>query len=485
MSLFRGFLQVRRISRALCTSAILRDPGGYLPESYKCSDAWNKRLESSIIQKIELDDFFFEMDQQYKSDQLISAVDVDLFANKITTEEYLEELEELAHRLRKSPATHATLPSTGHAIIRALIDLKRTDILLRVLNDRFNYGIFTDNYLSNILMDMFLEEGNFRDAAKIASLHMIEEDFGGPTTTLYALLSCLKYIENPTSEPWEEVEVLEEKKKSKEETKIRVKYLRQPGFDDHFDLTEPWHIVGKTLALGSLHLKSMDEVLQRSTRLLGWALYDKWEKVENILRIVEDKKLPISSDVLGKLAALVESKLKVIEGSPDKTLPKPKLKRAYGMNLDKEGVAALYARLNIPDYGKIIPSVKATLDSNKIVSVDAPLIPKVEELLKKAITENASMEVTNQIQLYQDWEQIRNQTLLDQVQRVKNEKRLQEIEEQKKELTEREETIFFFENEEEWMLRQPPAVREYKMRWRGKYRPPKTKEDDTYVPPML
>jgi small subunit ribosomal protein S27 len=264
-----------------------------------------------------------------------------------------------------------------------------------------------------------------------------------------------------------------------------VNYLRQPGFDDHFDLTDPWHIVGKTLALVSLQLKGSDEVLQRSVELLGWALYDKWEKVENMLRIAEEKKLPIASEVLTRLAALVETKLKVIEDSPDKTLPKPKLKRTYGMNLDKEGVAWLYAKLNLPDYGKIVPSVKATLDRNKLTSVDAPLIPKVEELLKKAIAENASKEVSNQVQLYQEWEKIRSETLLDQVQRAKNDKRLQEIEEQKRELAEREETIFFFDNEEEWMLRQPPAVRVYRMRWRGKYKPPKRKEDDTYVPPML
>ena len=74
----------------------------------------------------------------------------------------MDELEELAFRLRKSPTAHESLPSTSHAIIRALVSLNRLDVAMRLLDDRMNYGIFTDSFTSNMLMNKFLAEGNFR-----------------------------------------------------------------------------------------------------------------------------------------------------------------------------------------------------------------------------------------------------------------------------------------------------------------------------------
>ena len=33
---------------------------------------------------------------------------------------------------------------------------------MRLLDDRLNYGLFLDYYLSNLLMDSFLKEENYR-----------------------------------------------------------------------------------------------------------------------------------------------------------------------------------------------------------------------------------------------------------------------------------------------------------------------------------
>ena len=49
-----------------------------------------------------------------------------------------------------------------HAVIRTFLEHKRTDTLLRMVDDRLNYGLFPDYYLSNLLMDSFLKEENFR-----------------------------------------------------------------------------------------------------------------------------------------------------------------------------------------------------------------------------------------------------------------------------------------------------------------------------------
>lgn len=82
--------------------------------------------------------------------------------NKVTDVESLDEMEEAVYRLRKSPASADTLPSTNHALIRAFMAAQKTDDLLRILNDRLNYGVFLDFHLANILMDEFLKSGNNR-----------------------------------------------------------------------------------------------------------------------------------------------------------------------------------------------------------------------------------------------------------------------------------------------------------------------------------
>lgn len=48
---------------------------------------------------------------------------------------------------------------------------------------------------SNILLTI--------DAAKVASLLMLEEDFGPSTSQYFALVSCLAYLQNPSPDPWD------------------------------------------------------------------------------------------------------------------------------------------------------------------------------------------------------------------------------------------------------------------------------------------
>jgi len=81
--------------------------------------------------------------------------------------EVLDEIEELIYRLRKSPATADTLPSTSHAIIRAFLESERTEDLLRILDDRMNYGVFVDFHIANVLMDEFLKRGNPRGKGQL------------------------------------------------------------------------------------------------------------------------------------------------------------------------------------------------------------------------------------------------------------------------------------------------------------------------------
>jgi len=461
---------------------------GFLSENYDCQSAWERRLDSQLLKKLDLDDFFHEVEKKYVTEKFISAIDVDLFVNKVTEEDNLEEMEELAYRLRKSSVTHETLPSTSYAIIRSFFTFDKMDDLIRILNDRLNYGIFPDHYTSSLLMDTFLARKNFRDAAKMASFLMLDEDFGPPTTKLFALLSCLKHIEGGVPDSWDTdtaVEIVKEpgkKEKKPEEERVRVRRLRNVFFDDHFDLTNPQYIVGKTLAYLSFHLKE-DEVLRRSIELLGWAMYDKWDKVDNALKNITSQKQTVASDVVKSVTEMATARLAIVESSPDKTLPKPKVRAVPGLNLEPKEITEMFTKLKWDNSAKHLSSVKETLSSSKLSTTNLNLIEKTEELLSNAIDANEKLEIEAQQNNFKKWEDLRIKELDRQLTRFREEQTLYEIEDKKKELREKEDTIFFFDNEEKWMMQQPVVEEPTDPNVKGKGGKPV--DDANYVPPQV
>jgi small subunit ribosomal protein S27 len=83
------------------------------------------------------------------------------FANTVREEYQLEELEDLLHRFRRCSATTEMMDSTVHAIVRQFLRFNRTDTLLRMLDDRVNYGLFPDSFAFNLLMNRFLVDKNY------------------------------------------------------------------------------------------------------------------------------------------------------------------------------------------------------------------------------------------------------------------------------------------------------------------------------------
>ncbi|PSN51226.1 hypothetical protein C0J52_10547 [Blattella germanica] len=203
----------------------------FLSEAYRCQEAWEKRLTSPILQKIQLTEFYQEVDGKFNSTGKANALDIDLFANVVQDESHLDELEDLLHKLRLSPNTSDTLPSTPHSVIRTYISLGKYDDLLRVLNDRLNYGIFPDDYCSALLLDTFLKEKNYTAAAKVCVLHMLQEDWSNPVISHLALYACYMHLKNPG--PWElEQEPEEEVKDDGEEVDMFKDTLNELKNDD-------------------------------------------------------------------------------------------------------------------------------------------------------------------------------------------------------------------------------------------------------------
>lgn len=249
-----------------------------MSEAYRCEEAWGRRLESPLLQKIVPSTIYIQLEQKYASVGKVSAVDVDIFVNSVTDNLYVDEIMKILYNLRQSMEATNILDSTHHAAIRYLLQNDYIQELHEVLNDRLNYGIFPDYFDYNMLMDNFIKKKDYASAAKVATLVMLQENADHPITNTLCLYACHKYLENP--DDWKKPEIPVEDT-STEEVKIRVGYLRNPFFDDHFDLTDPRDLVGKTL---NFQGKNMADAIGRTCQLRGLILYKKYDVVLNLIK---------------------------------------------------------------------------------------------------------------------------------------------------------------------------------------------------------
>lgn len=360
----------------------------FLSHAYYCNEVWEQRLQDPLIQKMNLDELYNELDQRYQKTKNISPVDVDIFAHAAKDDSYSDELLDLIHKLRMSAESSNTLNSTSHAVVRYLMNYEKTDQLLTVLDDRLNYGIFLEDFTANLLMDTFWKKKDFASGVRVASQLMLQEEFKHPISTRLSLLLCYKYLLNPGKwpQPLKPVE--------SEEVKIRINYLRNPYNDEHFDLHDPFRIVGKTLMY--ITKNSLQDALDRSLHLVGLSLF-KPELAKNLVNELKEKQVEIYSEVL-------------------KLLP--------GDNP---------IHLEIDNLKSINHDVEEALANN----------------VKLSICANSERDISLQCQTYSKWNDERKEALEKQRIRLQTMQRLSNVEKSKKKLKEKEMLLWFFENEEQ------------------------------------
>lgn len=271
----------------------------FLSDAYKCSEAWENRLQSPILQKIRPDLFYYDLDRKFQQRGKICAVDLDIFVNTVKDNTLLNELSDLVHKMRLTAETSNTLASTSHAVIRHHLDYSDNDLenLIYILDDRLSYGVFLDPFTANLCLDKLIKLKNYRMAAKVASFLMLQESFENPINRSLALYASYKYLDDPQSfddlvkNEYKEADLAAEiseaihaadpkakkskKREKKEEIRVRVNFLRNPYFDDHFDLRNSHHLVGKTFLAISQYL---DGAIRNSIQLIGYSFYEKYSE---------------------------------------------------------------------------------------------------------------------------------------------------------------------------------------------------------------
>ncbi|KAG5882771.1 hypothetical protein JTB14_029947 [Gonioctena quinquepunctata] len=409
------------VSKSVGPKSSYKSMRTFLSESYNCQEIWDKRLNSPVLQKVNLDELYHELDQRFQKTRQISAVDVDIFANATDSKVFIDELLDLVHKLRLTADTGNTLNSTAHAFIRAMMRYGKKEDLLRVLDDRLNYGIFLDYYSANLLMDEYWKNNDSSSGAIIGSQLMLQEEYEHPISLSLSLLHFYTYLLNP--EGWPNHSPPEE---PEEEVKVRVKYLRNPYDDDHFDLRDPYKIIGKSL---TMFTKQKQDSLNKSLCILGFALYNKPQQV-----------MEYAKQCQGRGTVLFKEILDLIPND----------------NESKEIISTL-----------------------QVESVDVQKLLKLN--VERAVQTMSERDIADQCEVFSKWEIDRLKALEEQKERLTRAKRIQNIDDLNSAIREKERKLWFFENEEKIELEIEEAS-EKKVFTNTKI---KAKEDIDYVPPEV
>jgi small subunit ribosomal protein S27 len=422
----------------------------YLSSAYRCEDSWKARLDTPILQKVNVETLYYELDQNFVQKRKASAIDVDIYANKLVADIELDEVADIVHRLRLTPEASNILDSTSHAIIRNFSDPGHMKALIQLLNNRLSYGIYLDEFTANLLLDKLLEAKDYLGAARIATLVMLQEELDENEITKYlSLYASYKYAQQPGTfddlVPETPAEVVPEvpKKKSKDEVRIRVKFLRNEYFDDHFDLANSQHLVGKTLLMLAEGLPPA--ALRNSVELLGYTLYQKFEDGNKFLDAMAGKE--VHKEAIETAAKLLADVAESVEAQ-----------QQFKSRLDT-----------------LQTSVKA---------ITSPLEDEIVQLLKSAIAANEAADIERQQKLHTEWCHLRQSKLQAEFERLQRAQRVQEIERLTKEMASEERKLWFFENEDKIDLDIENKRVFYPKKWFGKKKIPRT-IDEGYVPPEV
>ncbi|KAF8794430.1 28S ribosomal protein S27 like protein [Argiope bruennichi] len=358
---------------------------GVLSEAYLCEEAWQKRLQSPLLKDLKMDLYFVEVDKKFGTKHLVSGVEIDLFANNVQDGSNLDELEHLLYRFRRTKRATEMMDSTNYAVIRAFIKFKQYDSLMRILTNREGYGVFPDLYSYNIIMSTFLNEKMYAEAARTAIL----------------MMKLKKTATEKQDDDEEEVQL------------VRVPFLRNYWFDDHFDITNPKHLIGKTFYLIG---REMDHILGRSYQIIGLAMYEKWNKAAALLMTFsQSKDSTILNESVERTKAWIEEIADDDENTREKLLNK-------------------------------FDDIFKKMESKSLIQ-NGNLNTLLESYLKETLLSEKD-DIEAQQKLFSVWENERKEALDRQNAELDKERRLKMIEEKKDYLFWKEKLLFFFENED-------------------------------------
>ncbi|CAL1526055.1 unnamed protein product [Lymnaea stagnalis] len=418
-----------------------------LSESYSCREAWQQYMEDPVLKKVSLSDFAFEIRDQLEKSGHVSAVDMNVLAHQFHAMEE-EEVEFLEDVLAKYNFCQTSVPrndSTTHAVALGFLSAGHGHNLVKLFTDFKTYGIFPNHYTLNITLDWFIKQQNFADAAKISYISMLQEDFSNPSNALLCLYASVRHLLSSELDQLACPPV--EKPAGEEEEWIKVKYIKFPYYDDHFDIKDERFLLGKTLlGLGNLQSVDLPNDLRNSLKIIGSGIYHKFPRGLKLLKeiadssdgVISQEALQYFSESLEKVDARdpnepeVELALRTIDDVIHRLLPTTDEKQEYLTELSR-------LQEKLKSCGKIVP--------------DYDLGKAVEEIVSLSLSQFEILDISAQKSLLSVWTEQRRKELDRQMEEHRKNERIEEMKRQVKELQEQEEILTYFDFEEKLRLK--------------------------------
>ncbi|KAI0215793.1 28S ribosomal protein S27, mitochondrial [Lamellibrachia satsuma] len=407
-----------------------------LSEAYACQDMWQQRLQTPLLQQCDASELAVKLSEKFEKEGKTSAIDMDILANKLSHIDsvQLDFVQSIFHKYRHTNECLEMPDSTPYAVVRCLLEMGETERVLQILQDKINYGIFLDDFTANLLMDHFIENKMYQEAALVAYDLMLQEQFNHPITRALAWYACHLHWKNrpPPSEQPTEPEEDDEK-----QIWIRVRFIENPWYDNHFDLDRDLLKLGKTLVSVA---RGNNDLIGRSYQLIGLALYEKFETGLKLLR--DCIKLGAVPVVTQEAIDQFRESLEGIE-----TKEPPEENKDPGM-VTMEDVKPFYTEEQKTKLTDELQEVSTQLAATDGAVAQESLEEALRAQVRAAIDAREAQDIDDQSLLLLRWNGERQERLDAEMERVRKLQKKASIEQRLKELKSREERLRFFEEED-------------------------------------
>ncbi|XP_060074416.1 small ribosomal subunit protein mS27-like [Ylistrum balloti] len=443
-ALWRSIRQTRRYRGTFCKYLEFRRC--LLSDSYRCQEEWQKYLSSPTLTQVEFGYLSYQMYTKLDNQGFSSLIDMDILANKVNTmhNQDHEYMQRIIKMFRKSKDAFPVRDSIVHGIIRNYLERGMDKEILEMVQDRKTYGLFPDSYTANLLMDHFLKQEQYSEAAKVSYELMFQEDFSNYVNFLLSLYTCTKHLTHTATMDAHiknEADDEEEADDDDENTEwVAKKVIQAPLYDDHFDIQCDQYKLGKTLYL--LGCVQGNDLLGRTVKIMGLALYNKFPRALKLLRQWQKsgEKQVVMKETIEKLRELLDE-----AATRDPDVPE---KDYSALTLQDDILKHNLTPEEKDKYTKELEVLSAELENKDLLSSQS-LANAVETFVTKELKNSEQTEIEDYVKRLDLWEGERQLMFNQQVEEYLRNEKMEEIAQKLAELQEKEETLRFFENKQQ------------------------------------